>query len=845
MGLRDAILAAADQYAGRGMIGHHHRGIVLLLVNPGYREPPTKQFTDALQAANFTVRTAPANNRLPAWGVPDAVKPLPEPPVAIVRWEEHGCTFVNQAWRNACAWCHQRAILPVQIDWGYFQHYRNLILDVYQADASTSIKRHWADLPETVDWDRVNPALKSYRQYMADEWRIAGELGPVPNVEPGYVLIYLQHSHFLSILPAASYQEWCARAAEAIQAAGLRVVFRPSRVNQEIKLPEGAAFFDERNGIEHLNTRLLRFARHSIIITSTVSHEAVLRDLPIVACGRGWFSGLGVFAEAKTWADLARTPDVDPKARAKWIHWWAKIQRPNDRILERFEDILATEMPRRRALYVVARGWGNLMMTVPALKAISEMTGGPVDVAGGRSTQQNYLDVLRDQPWIGATYRNPPDLRPYQVITGAAFPNYMPSAIPAECRRVPLGPIALWPHEVLRHAEPARSLGFGGALPSPRLRIPYPKTSGLPTRYVTVAMDCTHGSQWDKRRWPHWQRFCQLWAGRCPLVFLGVDPVPWASKHGIDLIGKTQPVEVAAIIQQAEAHVGIVNGPAHAAACARTPSVILFGPTTSLTCGPWHNSMTAVAADIGCRPCFRYPNWTRCADARCMAGIAPERVVDVLDRVLSRRGEAISSETAREQVQARMNLAQQFGCAPAQRLGELAELWRVFSEMRPRTLIEIGNLRGGWFYVMAPTFASPARLFGIDPTPNPARDVATRELRAEGHETTWIGGRSQDAAILAQIRSALRGELVDVLHIDGDHSEAAVLRDWDLYLPLVRPGGAVVLHDADGDTPTNCGVAAAVQKLRASKSARASTCQLNVELGHSYRIGTAMMRMAS
>jgi predicted O-methyltransferase YrrM len=72
-----------------------------------------------------------------------------------------------------------------------------------------------------------------------------------------------------------------------------------------------------------------------------------------------------------------------------------------------------------------------------------------------------------------------------------------------------------------------------------------------------------------------------------------------------------------------------------------------------------------------------------------------------------------------------------------------------------------------------------------------------------------------------------------------------VLKDWEIYSPLVRPGGLVILHDADGDTPTNRGVAAAFQKLRASKPAKTSLWQLNVEVGHSYRIGTAMMRMAS
>jgi hypothetical protein len=37
---------------------------------------------------------------------------------------------------------------------------------------------------------------------------------------------------------------------------------------------------------------------------------------------------------------------------------------------------------------------------------------------------------------------------------------------------------------------------------------------------------------------------------------------------------------------------------------------------------------------------------------------------------------------------------------------------------------------------------------------------------------------------------------IDLLLIDGDHSEAAVRRDWDEFSDHLRPGGHVVFHDA-------------------------------------------------
>lgn len=36
---------------------------------------------------------------------------------------------------------------------------------------------------------------------------------------------------------------------------------------------------------------------------------------------------------------------------------------------------------------------------------------------------------------------------------------------------------------------------------------------------------------------------------------------------------------------------------------------------------------------------------------------------------------------------------------------------------------------------------------------------------------------------------------IDVLFLDGDHTLEGVARDWNMYSPLVRPGGIVAFHD--------------------------------------------------
>ena len=41
----------------------------------------------------------------------------------------------------------------------------------------------------------------------------------------------------------------------------------------------------------------------------------------------------------------------------------------------------------------------------------------------------------------------------------------------------------------------------------------------------------------------------------------------------------------------------------------------------------------------------------------------------------------------------------------------------------------------------------------------------------------------------------MRGEPIDFLFIDGDHSYEGAGRDFELYASMVRPGGLVMFHD--------------------------------------------------
>jgi predicted O-methyltransferase YrrM len=48
---------------------------------------------------------------------------------------------------------------------------------------------------------------------------------------------------------------------------------------------------------------------------------------------------------------------------------------------------------------------------------------------------------------------------------------------------------------------------------------------------------------------------------------------------------------------------------------------------------------------------------------------------------------------------------------------------------------------------------------------------------------------------LAAVRESLAGRPVDFLFLDGDHTYNGVRTDFEMYAPLVRPGGVIAFHD--------------------------------------------------
>ena len=121
---------------------------------------------------------------------------------------------------------------------------------------------------------------------------------------------------------------------------------------------------------------------------------------------------------------------------------------------------------------------------------------------------------------------------------------------------------------------------------------------------------------------------------------------------------------------------------------------------------------------------------------------------------------------------------------------------------RPRRLLEIGTAGGGTLFLLALAADRAATIVSVDLPRGefgggyPAWKIPLyRGFVRRTQRLQLIRGDSHAPETLARTRAALRGEPLDFLLIDGDHTYDGVRRDFDDYGPLVRPGGLIAFHD--------------------------------------------------
>lgn len=137
-----------------------------------------------------------------------------------------------------------------------------------------------------------------------------------------------------------------------------------------------------------------------------------------------------------------------------------------------------------------------------------------------------------------------------------------------------------------------------------------------------------------------------------------------------------------------------------------------------------------------------------------------------------------------------------------QKAPELTPLLEELFADPPRTVVEIGTLKGGTLFGWCQV-ATPDAIIGVIDLPEGPHgggfslrdEFRFARFKQSGQRIRYLRRDSHDQSTRDDLVRSFDGTQIDFLFIDGDHSEEGVRQDWEMYGSLVRPGGRVAFHD--------------------------------------------------
>lgn len=108
----------------------------------------------------------------------------------------------------------------------------------------------------------------------------------------------------------------------------------------------------------------------------------------------------------------------------------------------------------------------------------------------------------------------------------------------------------------------------------------------------------------------------------------------------INLVGKTEVLQLGALLERCEVCVTCDSGPMHIAAAVGTPTVALFGPTSPTRHQPYGTRHTVIEKSVSCRPCYKQMCHRQDTPHLCMKEIGTAEVVKALEIKLRQKTDA-------------------------------------------------------------------------------------------------------------------------------------------------------------------------------------------------------------
>lgn len=112
---------------------------------------------------------------------------------------------------------------------------------------------------------------------------------------------------------------------------------------------------------------------------------------------------------------------------------------------------------------------------------------------------------------------------------------------------------------------------------------------------------------------------------------------------------------------------------------------------------------------------------------------------------------------------------------------------------RPSVVMEIGSYYGGTLTLLASLLTDDGLIISIDPQLQVL--LMTEGIRGMIGNRALVHINGYSCESVDEVLGVLDGRKVDVLHIDGDHTDEGSQGDWDLYYPMMNHPGVVLIHD--------------------------------------------------
>jgi len=328
--------------------------------------------------------------------------------------------------------------------------------------------------------------------------------------------------------------------------------------------------------------------------------------------------------------------------------------------------------PRRGILFVDCQGLGDVVQSLPLLRAVCSWSAGRWPIRVLFATPQHY-ELVREEGlrlipfFVGGLRRHPaglmnlwmklarksdlivcpPEISPRKLAllkyaTGARYA--AGEAFAPYNRTLGFSAQTTWAEPYLETQDRiAAALGFEIPLDPPSIRLTAKEVSWATSELVRarltgarplVGVQCS--SIVPSKRWPAENfaltiRNLREQFANIGVISLGIAAeqasamdaqrmnanVPW-----LDGTGRWSVRETLAMLGQCDVFISGDTGLMHMAAARGTPTVSIFGPTSAARRAPRYNGGIALSPTASCHPCFR-GQWTRCD---CIRQITPEQV---------------------------------------------------------------------------------------------------------------------------------------------------------------------------------------------------------------------------